>query len=432
MRDIAIFLPIALGSLVALRSPWVGILVWTWISIMNPHRLGYALTNVPVAAIVGACTLVGLVFTREKQQPFVGAGPIVLLIFMAWMSLAYCFSFFREASTDMLIRVLKIDFMILVALMLLRDRKHIHLLAVVLAFSLGVLGLKGGLFTIATGGSYRVWGPEGSFIEGNNEIAVGFIVTIPLIRYVQMQLSGRFKWLRHALTAAMLLTAAAALGSQSRGALLGMGAMVFFLWLRGSNKLLGGVLMVVAGVLLVTFMPSTWSDRMNTIGTYQQDSSAMGRINAWWMAYNLACDNFFGGGYEIYTLSVFQRYAPDPTDVHAAHSIYFQVLGEQGFIGLFLFLLLWWIVWRDGGWLRKHAAANPETKWASDLGAMCQVSLIGYLVGGAFLSLTYFDLPYNLMVLVTAARYWVKTRGWEREQATLGAKPLPGGGGVVP
>lgn len=432
MRDIAIFLPIALGSLVALRSPWVGILVWTWISIMNPHRLGYALTNVPVAAIVGACTLVGLVFTREKQQPFVGAGPIVLLIFMAWMSLAYCFSFFREASTDMLIRVLKIDFMILVALMLLRDRKHIHLLAVVLAFSLGVLGLKGGLFTIATGGSYRVWGPEGSFIEGNNEIAVGFIVTIPLIRYVQMQLSGRFKWLRHALTAAMLLTAAAALGSQSRGALLGMGAMVFFLWLRGSNKLLGGVLMVVAGVLLVTFMPSTWSDRMNTIGTYQQDSSAMGRINAWWMAYNLACDNFFGGGYEIYTLSVFQRYAPDPTDVHAAHSIYFQVLGEQGFIGLFLFLLLWWIVWRDGGWLRKHAAANPETKWASDLGAMCQVSLIGYLVGGAFLSLTYFDLPYNLMVLVTAARYWVKTRGWEREQAALGVKPLPGGGGVVP
>ena len=63
----------------------------------------------------------------------------------------------------------------------------------------------------------------------------------------------------------------------------------------------------------------------------------MGRINAWTMALNLAKDNFFGGGFSIYESAVFARYAPDP-EARAAHSIYFQVLGEHGFVGLFLFL----------------------------------------------------------------------------------------------
>ena len=79
---------------------------------------------------------------------------------------------------------------------------------------------------------------------------------------------------------------------------------------------------------------------MDTIATYDQDSSAMGRINAWWMAWNLASSQFVCGGYEIYNPTIFSMYAPNPFDVHAAHSIYFQILGEQGFIGLFLYLSL--------------------------------------------------------------------------------------------
>lgn len=79
-------------------------------------------------------------------------------------------------------------------------------------------------------------------------------------------------------------------------------------------------------------------------GIYAQDSSALGRLNAWWMAFNLAKANFFGGGFAIYNAQTFALYAPDPTDIHAAHSIYFMVLGEHGFVGLALFLLLWILV----------------------------------------------------------------------------------------
>jgi probable O-glycosylation ligase (exosortase A-associated) len=421
MRDIAIIIIIVAIALIGLRRPWIGLLGWTWLSLMNVHKLGWRVANLQLAALLAGCTLLGLLITRDKRSPFIGAAPVVLLLFMLWMCVTYPMSMFPDQVYEMWDKVMKIDMMILVAIMLIRDRTQIIALTWVLVFSLGFYGVKGGLFTILTGGNFRVWGPPGTFIEGNNEIALAFIITIPLIRFLQMQLPATAgKLLRHAFTGAMLLCVVAALGTHSRGALLAVMAMALMLWWRSPNKLVGGIVMVVLGFVMVGFMPSEWTDRMNTIETYDKDASAMGRINAWWMAWNLAKDHFFGGGYQIYNAQVFQMYAPDPTDVHAAHSIYFQVLGEHGFIGLFLFMLIWFCVWRDCNWLRKHGAEHPEARWAVSLGAMCQVSLVGYLVGGAFLSLAYFDLPYNLLVLAVAARRWVADKGWEQEPVRQG------------
>jgi probable O-glycosylation ligase (exosortase A-associated) len=189
------------------------------------------------------------------------------------------------------------------------------------------------------------------------------------------------------------------------------------MWLRDKRKAASGVLMIVAALLLVAFLPEQWGERMSSIGDYQQDTSAMGRINAWWMAFNLAKDRFFGGGFAISTGIVFAAYAPVPDDVHAAHSISFQVLGEHGFVGLALFLLLWFLVWRTASWLRSNGHKHPDSAWTADLGAMCHASIAAYLVGGTFLSLAYFDLPYDVLVLLVVARRWVEEKGWERESA---------------
>ncbi|MCL2656745.1 MAG: putative O-glycosylation ligase, exosortase A system-associated [Betaproteobacteria bacterium] len=415
MRDLAVLLPILVIAIMGLKRPWIGVLGWTWISIMNPHRLSYAAATMQVAALMAGCTLLGLLFTREKRSPFIGAPVAALTLFILWMCITYPFAIYLDENYSMWSRVMKIDLMILVAIALLQERKQIVGLVWVLVGSLGFFGVKGGLFTLMTGGNFRVWGPEGSFIEGNNEIALALIVIIPLMRFLQMQTSSERKWVRPAFSVAMGLCAVAAIGSHSRGALLAIVAMAAFLWWRSPNKISGGIAFVVVGMFLAAFMPSEWTDRMNTIETYDKDASAMGRINAWWMAWNLAQDHFFGGGFSIYNREIFQLYAPDPTDVHAAHSIYFQVLGEHGFIGLFLFLLIWFYVWRTGSWLRKHGSERPDTRWVADLGAMCQVSLVGYLVGGAFLSLAYFDLPYNLLVLVVVAKRWVMEKRWEKE-----------------
>jgi probable O-glycosylation ligase (exosortase A-associated) len=111
----------------------------------------------------------------------------------------------------------------------------------------------------------------------------------------------------------------------------------------------------------------------------------------------------------------FFLYGTYETSVRAAHSIYFQVLGNHGFVGLFLFLGIWFSTYRTAGWLRKNGRAQEQSAWTADLGSMIQVSLVGYATGGAFLSLSYFDLPYNMMVLAVMTRAWVQRRGWERD-----------------
>jgi len=422
MRDALTALVIAALVGFALLHPWLGIMGWTVISIMNPHRYAWSASIMPVAAAVAIATLVGMLITRDRIRFVVTPISVVFVAFALWMCVTLPFSLFFDTSYVMWKQVMKIDFMILVALALLHSRRHVMALVWVLVGSLGFYGFKGGFFTIATGGDHLVWGPPESFIEGNNELALALVMTIPLMRFLQMQQHSR--WVKYGFTVLMLLTAVSALGTHSRGALLAIVGMTVVMWWRGSHKLVSGVVLGLIGFALIAFMPGQWEARMVTIANYEQDQSAMGRINAWWMAWNLANDLPMGGGFDIYRRVVFARYAPDPTDVHAAHSIYFQVLGEHGFVGLVLFLLLWLLVWRSAGWLRRHAREPQAAKWAAELGSMIQASIAGYLVGGTFLSLAYFDLPYNLMLLVVVARRWVQEKGWERDAADI-ASPAP-------
>ena len=80
------------------------------------------------------------------------------------------------------------------------------------------------------------------------------------------------------------------------------------------------------------------------------------------------------------------------------------MLGEHGYVGLLLFLLVWWLAFGLSRQIVRAARGHGGQDWARDLALMCQVSLVGYAVGGTFLSLAYFDLPYNLVVLLVVTR----------------------------
>lgn len=406
MRDLLLAIIIVVICISALRRPWIGVMGWTWISLMNPHALSWHLNLFPVAAAIAGCTLLGLLISKDRKNFSISSETGFLIAFMFWICITLIFSFDVEGSSAMWKRVIKIDFMILVSLVLLHSKKHLICYLWVVVASIGFYGVKGGVFTIITGGTYRVWGPTNTFIEGNNEIALALIIIAPLLYFLRSQVNSR--WGKNAISLSILLCVAAALGSQSRGALVALIAMAIAFWWYGGRQF--GILTAILIVSVVAWlsMPDEWFSRMNTIAEYQSDASAMGRINAWRMAWNLASDRFFGGGFDIYNPIIFSQYAPDPLDVHAAHSIYFQILGEHGFIGFLLFLILWSIVWWNAGKLRNNSRLSAETKWVSDLGAMCQVSILGYAVGGAFLSLAYFDLPYDVIVVVVLARRWLQ------------------------
>jgi putative inorganic carbon (HCO3(-)) transporter len=418
MRDI-LLLAVFVGLLpFAVRRTWIAVLLWTWVSIMNPHKLawGFAI-DMPFAAAAAIAAFVSLPYNRDRLHFPWDKSVIALLLFIVWTAITTAFAFFPGPALDQLIKVVKIQAMTLVALAAIRERKHIELFVWVNALSIGFYGFKGGIFTITSGGASRVWGPGGGFIEGNNEIGLALIMVIPLLNY--LRLVTRQRLLRWLLMVVMLLSAVAALGTQSRGAFLAIAAMIFVLWLRSSRKFYSATFIVSVSLALLAFMPDTWTDRMRTIQTYEEDSSAMGRLNAWQMAVNLANDRLTGGGFVVDEASVFARYAPIPADLHAAHSIYFQVLGEHGWVGLGLFVAIGLYAFVAAGRVRRQALEQPEAEWLHHLAGMIQVSMVGYAVGGAFLSLAYFDLPYNMLVVVVACRCWLAEGRWRTE--TTGA-----------
>ncbi len=422
MRDLFVTI-VVFGALPYLfRNPNFGVVMWIWISVMNPHTQGWGFArSFPFAAIIACVTMLAMLAHKDRFRLPMTPVIVTFIVFVVWMSLGTLFSIHPETVGPQWNKVLKIMGMTLIVQMLLTEPKHIKWLLWAVVVSLGYYGVKGGIFTLRSGGQYKVWGPVGTFIDGNNEMALALVMVIPLMYYLMTQI--RQKWGRIAMAGSMGLCAIASLGSYSRGAALAMAGMLAFLWLKSRHKIKLGLVLLVLSPLALIFMPEQWHARIDTINTYEQDASAMGRINAWWMAFNLANDRpFFGGGFDIYDRFVFGRYAPVPDDVHAAHSIYFQVLGEHGWVGFGIYMLLGWLTWRDGSAVIRLTRDLPHMQWATEMVRMIQVSLMGFFVGGAFLSLAYFDVPYYLMCAMVAIRLMVEKQLKERSQAALPAE----------
>jgi probable O-glycosylation ligase (exosortase A-associated) len=181
--------------------------------------------------------------------------------------------------------------------------------------------------------------------------------------------------------------------------------MALFLGVKSSRPVLMTVLTISLLGLLVAFMPENWSNRMATIQSHEDDS-AQSRLQTWRMIWNLALHRpINGAGFDIATPEIWATYAVEPwTRAYSAHSIYFQVLGEHGFVGIFLFLAIGIATWRLCTKIAKASKGNVELEWAARLARTIQVSLMCFATGGAFLNLANYDLPYYLAAI--AALIW--------------------------
>jgi putative inorganic carbon (HCO3(-)) transporter len=399
MRDYIVFATIFGLLPFILKRPALGAMVFAWVSLMNPHRLCYGPAyNFPFAALVTAVTLISLVFTKQPRRLPFRPATLTLIAFMLWFTFTSFFALEPLLVWGEWSRVTKTIFMVLISIMALNSERDIKEFSWVVGLSLGFYGLKGGIFTLASGGVNHVFGPDGSYIAENNGLALALVTTLPIIWYLHMQ--AHKKWLRRGLLGLTIFTIISVAGSYSRGALVAGAAMLFFLWLKSRNKMTTGLILLLLVPVVYAVMPDQWFARMGTIDAYNQDASALGRFNAWHFAINVATHNFLGGGFDVFTPHMFLIYAPEPLNYHVAHSIYFQVLGEQGPVGLIIYLFLMIFSWRTGTRIIKFCKNRPDLKWASDLAAMSQVSIVGYSVGGAFLSLAYFDLYYDIIALL--------------------------------
>jgi probable O-glycosylation ligase (exosortase A-associated) len=223
VRSAGLFLELLVLLPFVLLRPFVGVILWSWVSFMNPHRMVYGgvAGMMPWALIIFGATLFGCVSAREPKRFPVNALTVQIGLFLVLITVTTMFALAPwddvEPKWEL---VFKVFLFLLVTAALVTDRERIHALIWVMVISLAFFGIKGGGFTLLAGGAHRVFGPEGTMIGDNNHLAVGLLVSIPLMNYLRME--SRHAIIRYGLLATMALTLFAVVGSYSRGALLAL------------------------------------------------------------------------------------------------------------------------------------------------------------------------------------------------------------------
>ena len=405
-----------------IRQPYIGVLTWAWLGYMNPHRLAWT-TAIPYSLLVAIVTLLALMVSKEPKRIPWTRESILLLVLIAWMFMTTVFSLYPWLAWEQWDKVWRIMLMTYVTMMLINNEQRIKLLVFVIALSLGFYGFKGGWFTIATGGVHSVMGPAGSFIGDRNSIGLALIMTVPLLYFIKLQMTQwYFRW---ALLAGIGLTLVAIVGTQSRGAAVGIALMLFFYLLKSRQKFSAVLALVPLVLVLYYVMPEQYFERVETIQTWEEDGSASERVRAWQNAIHLANHRFIGGGMRALVF-----YGGETGGGRDSHSIYFGILGEHGWVGLGMFLLLIGFTWQSGSWIIRRAKRHKDLYWARDLASMVQVSLVGYMAAGAFLGLQYFDLFYHLVAIIVVTKVLVAQK--IAEKGDIGdAESLSTGRGFV-
>jgi putative inorganic carbon (HCO3(-)) transporter len=411
MRDIAILAIVILGMIGTVRYPYIGILLWTWITLEVPHQQAFGFSRVlPINLLVAVVAILSLFLSpKENKKPPADAILAFTLLFLAWITFNGFFAVDPGWSWPYWDRTWRIILLGVLISITANNRTRIHAMVLVVTLSLLYFGVKGGAFTLMTGGNYHVMGPDASAIGDNNALALAILMAIPLGNYVRMHSSN--PWARHVVLGSMILSMIAVLGSYSRGAFLALAGLVVIAWLRAKRKWLYPIVAAAVIVPALHFMPQTYFDRLGTIQNAQSDDSFVGRLTAWHVAFSYARDHFpLGAGFAGPQLpSVFGYYAPGQAG-HAAHSIYFEVLGDSGFAGLALYLGLLGLCFWNTLMIRKKTKRIAEMAWVFDLAGMIQLTLFVFCVGGAALSFAYYDLLFILAGLLSAVRLFVERR----------------------
>jgi probable O-glycosylation ligase (exosortase A-associated) len=409
MRTLVFTIVILFLCALVLAFPHVGVLTWVWISLGAPHKEmwgGAASWNWNMIIVV--ITVLAWMFSREPKYLPSDALSILVICFLASLTLSATFSLTPKNSWDWWNTFIRSIVLYFPVLLLLNSRSRLNALIWVIVITFGQHSVKGGGFTLATGGSFEVRGPEGMLGDRNGS-ALSFVCTIPLIWYLFTQSANR--WVRYALLFSLAMTVIAVLGTYSRGGLVALVAVGAFMIWRTRYRVRVFIAAAVLALPALFFMPAQWTERISTINTATDDASFMGRVDAWVFAVRAAVDRPLVGAGILATQNpgVFQRYAGE-TDTaatgkgRAAHSIYFQVLGDTGFLGFALYLGALYVTWRNLSRAIKASRGREELRWIEEMGRNLQCSLAGFLIGGAALSLAYFGLMFVFMAVSVTLR----------------------------
>lgn len=419
----------------ALRNAFAAYLVWGWTAvIVVPHYMYGFMGNLRYNFFFALVTLGLLVLGKVQDKGTFTLNRTSALIIVFVLHGTMCAVLAPAGVPDnfsIYIDLLKSITFCLVMFFFVNSRLRLHAMLVAIALGLGFHGLVEGMKTLVTGGGHKVLGLPGSKMTDNNHFGVAIVMVLPILLYLFQY--SRLRIVRYGFLGVLGATALAVVGSNSRGAFLAMASFGAVLVVTSRRKVLASILVCIGVALILTLSPDRWFERIETIGSANEDASFLGRVEAWNISTAVAMQNpIFGTGYHggqsppvwhgvrpssgwfSSMAPPVQRDAP-----RAAHSIYFEVMADLGFVGLFLFLALLFNAFRTAWEVRRLAKTRGDSMlWARDMADALGLSCMVYAVGGAGVSLAYFEMFYVVIVLLEVLRQCVLK---ELRQPTLRA-----------
>ncbi len=444
MRDLAFVAAWIVLLPLALQGAQLGVLLWTWTSLLAPNDVLYGLgAVVPFSKITAILTLGLMVAGKGGGIRLRGSATVWLLVGLGIVGLAAQATGLATDSAsgwDLYQKFLKILLLAIVVMAVMRDRLRLHGMLLAICLGIGFTGFVEGSEFLVSGGGHKVLGSAST--GDNNQVALDVLLIMPMLYYLHATAARRA--LRLAYLSAAGMCAVCVIATASRAGFAGL-AMLGVAFVLGSRRKVVGLVVVAALALAgAQLVSDSWVARMNSIKSAESDDSFLGRVGAWKVSAMVALDRpLFGGGFHaIQHADVWNAHwtaasqvpilaSVPPSELpKAAHNIYFEILGDLGFGGLTLFLLLFAIAWRNAGAVRRlvRRSGRTDLAWAASMAGALRVSVAVFLLGGASLSAAYYDIDYLLVAMLAALRELVE-RSLRPQSTTprgLGRAAAPG------
>jgi len=397
----------------AIRNTYIAYILWGWAGLIGIKSYLYGfMQSVSYAQWFAIVALVTIFMKRDKEQLALKVNATGILMFafgLQCLLTAACAYSGLERNWEIGIDIQKTLLFCILMPMLVVNRLRIHAFIIMMALGLGFHGMLDGLKFLASGGSHLAGGLQK--FGDNNNTAVALATVIPLLLYAARYSTQ--KWAKVGFMGVMVLTVLAIMASRSRGGFVTLLVMAAWMIWHTKRKVAGLAILSVCLVLATALAPASWTDRMDSIQEASEDNSFMTRVAAWKKSSAIALEHPFTGGgfYAVQAPVLYAKYVnaqgllgfidtPNPFNF-AAHSIYFEVMGDTGFIGFFLYLALFINASRIHKKILKLAKKQgSSTQWAVDLSNSLGYSMVAFLVGGSLVSAAYFDIPFVLIALM--------------------------------
>lgn len=448
MLDLALVGFIGLILAMGLKRPFFWVLAYIYIDIVAPQKIGWGIVqSIPVSLIAFGAAFAGWLFLDSKAGSRFTFRQFLIAVLLVYCGITTIGAEWQEAAWAKWGWVWKALVFAVFLPLTLRTKLRLEAAALVMVLAIATIIINGGIKTVFGGGGYgtlTLLVQEDSGLYEGSIISMAAIATIPLILWLARQGTifppdWRVKLFAAALVFACLLIP---VGTAARTGLVCIGVLGVLILRSVRHRFLYAGLAGVVLLAAIPFLPSTFTDRMGTITDHQSDESASTRVQVWMWTLDYASRNPFGGGFDAYLGNSFTYKTrkvsgtdhnltveyEEVTDAgRAYHSSYFEMLGEQGWPGLLLWLWLqllgvWQmerIRWRYG---RKD---DGRRAWQWGLATALQQSQVIYLVGAAFVGIAYQPFIFMLVGLQCALWSYVRRTDVPARAPRVVAMPPP-------